>query len=265
MSSGGRCGLSFSLTGRSSTRGPCTAEQHSLLSPLKTCRKKRWIMLMSNSKMAILRAILKQICLSVCHLSSRCWCRGKRVSSPHPHHLPAEWHQCSLLHPYSTGWTCRWGEGTWQEQKTTRRSPDLKKPCDTYRAQVGSVYSILGFPTTISRALARVTATLNLWTRKERLRTMLCAGVCRHSARAWVCVVYLLILDEAEVELLVYLCVIGAAANCRHYYHSLLLTLELLHWTNLTHTHTQVRQCFCCMSHDIHIWNIYLPSGCSCP
>lgn len=121
-------------------------------------------------------------------------------------------------------------------------SRDQKKPRGTYLAQVGSVFSTLGFPTTISRALARVTATLNLWTRKECVRMTLCVCVCIHSVRAWVCVVYLLILDEAKVELFVYLCVIGAASNCRHHDHSPLLTLELLHWTNLKHTHTHTRK-----------------------
>lgn len=108
-------------------------------------------------------------------------------------------------------------------------SRDQKKPCDTYRAQVESVFSTLGFPTTISRALARVTATLNLWTGEECVRMTLCVCVYIHGVLAWICVVYLLILDKAKVEFFVYLCVIGAASNCRHHDHSPLLTLELLH------------------------------------
>lgn len=100
-----------------------------------------------------------------------------------------------------------------------------------------SVSKILGFPTTISRALARVTATLNLWTTKERV-TIICK--CRLfilCVCVWDCVIYLLVFDKAQVELFVHLCVIGAASNCRHQNHSPLLALELLHWTNLTHTH----------------------------
>ncbi len=101
------------------------------------------------------------------------------------------------------------------------------QPYDMYLAQVASVFSTLGFPTTISRALARVTATLNLWIRRECVRMMFCVYI--HSFYAHVCVVYLFILDKAQVELLVDLCIIGATANCRHHDHSPLLTLELLH------------------------------------
>ena len=54
-------------------------------------------------------------------------------------------------------------------------------------------------------------------------------------------VLYLLILDKAEVELFIYLCVVGAAPNCGHHDHPPLLTLELLHRSNLMHAHTDAR------------------------
>jgi len=59
---------------------------------------------------------------------------------------------------------------------------------------------------------------------------------CVYIHGACVGVSYLLILHKAEVELLVYLCVIGAAPHRRHQDHSPLLALELLHRTDLTHT-----------------------------
>jgi len=128
-----------------------------------------------------------------------------------------------------------------------------KRSCGTHRAQVGSVLSILGFPTTISRALARVTATLNLWKRKagvsesqNHVFNFVCVRImflcrCVRSAD-------LLVLDEAEVELSVDLHVVAAAPNCRHQDHSPLLTLELLHRTDLTHVckHTSDTSCAVC-------------------
>lgn len=64
----------------------------------------------------------------------------------------------------------KWGPFIWTVLNLS--DTKLREPCYTYRAQVVSEFSTLGFPTTISRALARVTATLNLcvsgWTVCQR-------------------------------------------------------------------------------------------------
>lgn len=115
----------------------------------------------------------------------------------------------------------------------------------TYCAQVGSVFKTLGFPTTISRALARVTATLNLWRSKECVRVMFCMYV--HRVCACICGRYLLILYKTQAELFVNLCVVGAAPNCRHQDDSPLLTLELLHRPNLTNTYINLTHSLFCV------------------
>lgn len=107
--SGWMSGLSFSLTSRSSTRGPGAVERHSLrfqLARKDSHEEQKVDNFNINSKCSFcVRGV--QMKIKICHLEPQCRCRGQRVSSPRPRLLLLGQNQCSLLHLDSTGWTCR--------------------------------------------------------------------------------------------------------------------------------------------------------------